>query len=70
MVQGSTNAHAGLRDFPGFRRGGDVLFHLAGPAHRHSWQASRNRTGIKTRSCRDCGTVQFQIRGAWMKAGS
>jgi len=50
-------------------RGGGVVFHYGGPAHKHRW-AVNTRTGIKTRNCRDCSTVEIQLRDHWMKLGS
>jgi hypothetical protein len=51
-------------------RGSGVVFHFAGRDHKHRWAAGSNRTGIKTRSCRDCSTVQIQLRERWTKVGS
>ena len=53
-----------------FTRGSDVLFHVAGREHQHRWAAVRNKTGIKTRRCRDCSTVEIELRNGWTKVGS
>ena len=66
-------AHAAGRkhaDEQMFTRGSDVLFHVAGREHQHRWAPVRNTPGIKARSCRDCGTVQIELRGHWTKVGS
>jgi len=53
-----------------FARGRAVLFHVAGRDHKHRWAAVGKKARIKTRSCRDCGTVEIQLRDRWMKVGS
>jgi len=69
MIPARTTTSAGWKhaDEEMSTRGG--VFHFAGRDHTHRWRP-RSSMGIRTRTCRDCGTVQIQLRGHWTKLGS